>query len=187
VSDPAFRATWTKFAVAAVNRSPRRQAIRKVIGESKLAKLRQASVVDWMPIDIHLGVAAAVLDVLGVAGAREFWKERLLSAFLTKTMGPFVTGASVVFGEQPYALMKIAMTSYRLMAKNAGFITVSAAPDGAVLMDFQDMPAAIIDSAGWHALCHGQCQAVFEYLKMEGEISLTDVTAHSFRYIMRRT
>jgi hypothetical protein len=187
VDRPSFRATWTKFAVAAVNRSPRREAIRNFIGEARLNSLRRASVVDWLPIDVHLSVTEAVLEILGKAGARAFWKERLLAAFKTKTMAPFVAGAGVVFGEQPYALMKIAMTSYRLMAKNAGFITVSAAPDGAVLMDFQDMPAAIIDSAGWHALCHGQCQAVFEYLKMEGEISLTDVTAHSFRYIMRRT
>jgi hypothetical protein len=184
---PAFRATWTKFAVAAVNRSPRREALRKAIGETRLGILRRASVVDWLPIDIHLGVCDAVFEVLGVSGARAFWKERLLAAFLTKTMGPFVTGASVVFGEQPYALMKIAMTSYRLMARNAGQITVSALPDRWVQMDFVQAPAAIVESAGWHALCHGQCQAVLEYLKMEGEIKLAEQRDTSFRYLMRRT
>jgi hypothetical protein len=187
VKEPAFRASWTKFAIQAINRSPRRQALRNAVGEAKLATLRQASVVDWLPMDIHLSVTAAVVDVLGTSGARAFWKERLLAAFNTKTMAPFVAGASIVFGEQPYALMKIAMSAYKLMAKNAGSITVTPSHDGAVLMHFQDLPSVMSDSAGWHALCYGQCQAVLEYLKMEGEIVVTDVTPHAFRYVMRRT
>src|SRR5262249_11457104 len=153
---PAFRATWTKFAVQGVNRSPQRDRIRDAIGDQKLDTLRRASVVDWLPIDIHLSVAAAVIAVVGIGGSRPFWEERLLAAFKTKTMAPFVAGAGVVFGAQPYALMKIAMSAYKLMAKNAGNITVSAGDDGAVLMWFQAMPLAIVESAGWHTLCHGQ-------------------------------
>jgi hypothetical protein len=186
VDRPSFRATWTKFAVAAVNRSPRREAIRNFIGEARLNSLRRASVVDWLPIDVHLSVAEAVLEILGKAGARAFWKERLLAAFKTKTMAPFVAGAGIVFGEQPYALMKIAMSAYKLMAKNAGVITVTSASEGVVVMTFTDAPQAIVKSEGWHALCYGQCEAVLEHLNMTGEITLTDVSERSCRYVVRR-
>jgi hypothetical protein len=187
VEGPVFRASWTKFAIKGVNESPRREALRQAIGEERLALIRRTTVVDWLPVEVHLGVADATVEVLGIDGARAFWKERLLASFLTKTMGPFVAGASVVFGAQPYALMKIAMTSYKLMAKNAGRISVRAAEEGLVLMDFVEMPPAIGESVGWHALCHGQCQAVLAHLDMRGDISYQILTPHSFRYVLRRT
>jgi hypothetical protein len=187
VRAPAFRASWTKFAIKGVNQNPQRDALRRAIGDQRLELIRRTTVVDWLPIAIHLGIADATVEVLGNDDARTFWKERLLASFHTKTMGPFVAGASIVFGVQPYALMKIAMTSYRLMAKNAGHITVTARDDGAVLMDFQEMPQQICDSPGWHALCHGQCQAVLAYLTMTGDISFRNTGPNMFRYIMLRT
>ena len=187
VNTPRFRATWSKFTIQATNRSSSREAIRRTIGAVRLETIRHSTVVDWLPVDVHLSIITAVMDVLGIEGARAFWKERLLAAFKTKVMAPFVAGASMVFGEQPYALMKIAMSAYKLMAKSAGEITVTAGADGAVLMSFQDMAPGMARSAGWHALCHGQCEAVLAYLKMEGEIALTDVTASSFHYRMQRT
>ena len=180
-----FRATWTKLAIAGMNQSPKRAALRQAVGEGLLTRVRANSVVDWLPLDVHISVADATVTVLGVAGARAFWKERLLAAFKTRTMAPFVAGASFVFGEQPYALMKIAMSAYKLMARNAGYLSVSSGGKGFVLVDFLEMPALLVESKGWHAICHGQCEAVFHYLDMPGEITLSDVSASSFRYTMK--
>jgi hypothetical protein len=185
VRGSAFRASWTKHAIQGINRSPHREALRREIGAAHLETIRLSSSLEWLPMAVHLSVGAAVHQVLGIERARSFWKERLLAAFSTKLIAPFVAGASVVYGQQPYALLKMAIQTYKLVTHDIGGFAVSASSDGSVALRF-DLEPTVAKSPGWHALCYGQCQGVLEYLKMAGDVSVTHVGAHSFLYVVRR-
>jgi hypothetical protein len=180
---PAFRASWTKHAIQGINRSRHRDAIRREIGEKNLEAIRTGSSLEWLPMVVHMSVADAILQVLGVEQARAFWKERLLASFSTKLIAPFVAGASVVYGQQPYALYKMALQTYRLLTRDIGEFAVSLPSDGGVALTF-DLEPTVARSQGWHALCNGQCQGVLEHLKMTGDVNVSQTGPRSFLYLV---
>lgn len=182
---PSFRASWSKFAIQGINQSPRRDAIRAAIGAERLAQIRDATAVDWLPVEVHLAITDAVLAVLGLTQARGFWKDRLLDSFSTKAMAPFIAGASFIYGDELYALTKVAMSAYRLVTKHAGQIVVTREQDGVLVLNFEGIAAGLSTSSGWQALCHGQCEGLLQRVGVTGDIALSDVTPQSFRYSIR--
>lgn len=183
--EPAFRASWSKFAIQGINQSPRRDAIRAVVGERRLKQIRESSTVDWLPVEVHLSVADAILQVNGLIQARGFWRERLLASFTTKAMGPLIAGASFIYGDQLFALTKVAMGAYKLMTRDSGRIVVTRADDGTLVLDFEDTAPGLALSDGWQALCHGQCEALLQRVVVAGDIALSDVRPQGFRYSIR--
>jgi hypothetical protein len=181
---PSYRAVWTKFAIQAINRSPQRVAIRERIGESTLAQIRASTMLDWLPFGVHLAVMQAVHDVLGRDGARAFWRERLQASLDTKLMAPIAHGSTLMFGDRLYGCFKMGIYAYRLIARDAGELAVEQSRDG-IAIRFTGMPAAVVDASGWHALCHGQCEATIEYARARAEIDLTDRTHAGYVYRIR--
>jgi hypothetical protein len=168
----AIRAGWTKLAVQGVNRLPPdyRARVRAAVGEELLRRIRDASIVGWLPGEAHLAIAHAVERELGVDGARAFWRARMDGVFESALVKSFLGSTLRLFDATPYSVLRTSPPIYRFVTQNAGIHEVFNPEPTLTVVSFREMPAPLCTTA-FHALCHGQCLAVFDFVKVTGEVT----------------
>jgi hypothetical protein len=182
----AFRAGWTKLAVQGVNRltADERTRVRAAIGEEMLTRIREASTVGWLPGEAHIAVMRAVEKELGRDGARAFWRERMRPVFQSTLVRGFLGSTLRLFDTTPYSVLRCSPAIYRLVTRKAGIHEVFNPEPTLTVVSFRETPAPLFISA-FHALCHGQCQAVLDFVKVAGEVTEKIGRAGEFHFLLR--
>jgi hypothetical protein len=186
VGSLAFRAGWTKLAVQGVNRLPDadRARVRAAIGKQQLERIRDAAIVAWLPGEAHLAVVDAVERALGVERAREFWRERMMRVFESTLVKSFLGSTLRLFAPSPYNVLRTSPPIYRFVTQNAGIHEVSELEPTLTLVSFRQMPPELC-APGFYALCHGQCMAVLDFVKVEGEVTEKIGPGREFEFLLR--
>jgi hypothetical protein len=186
VEDLAFRAGWTKLAVQGVNRLPRddRARVRAAIGDEQLKRIREATVVEWLPGETHVAVVDAVEKELTTTGAREFWRERMMRVFESTLVRSFLGSTLRLFAPTPYNVLRTSPPIYRFVTQNAGIHEVFELEPTLTVVSFRAAPRQLC-APGFYALCHGQCLAVFDYVKVRGEVTEKLGPAGEFQFRLR--
>jgi hypothetical protein len=182
----AFRAGWTKLAVQGVNRLPDddRARVRAAIGRERLERIRDATVVGWLPGEAHVAVVDAVEKELGTVRAREFWRERMMRVFESTLVKSFLGSTLRLFAATPYNVLRTSPPLYRFVTQNAGVHEVFEAEPTLTIVSFRQMPPQLC-APGFHALCHGQCLAVFDFVKLSGDVTDEIGPAGEFEFRLR--
>jgi hypothetical protein len=186
MKDLAFRAGWTKLAVQGINRLPddERIRVRAAVGDPQLRLIREASVVGWLPGEAHLAIARAVEHELGTARAHEFWRERMMRVFESTLVHTFLGSTLRLFDITPYSVLRTSPPIYRFVTQNAGIHEVFSPEPTLTVVSFREMPAPLCHSA-FYALCHGQCLAVLDFVKLTGEVTDKMTRPHEFQFLLR--
>jgi hypothetical protein len=182
----AFRAGWSKLAVQGINRQPPevRARIRATIGEETLSRIREASAVGWLPGEAHLAVVRAVEHELGTPGARAFWRERMMRVFESTLVKNFLGSTLRLFEATPYSVLRTSPPIYRFVTQNAGIHEVFNPEPTLTVVSFREMPPQLCNAA-FHALCYGQCLAVFDFVRVTGEVTEKIGRAGEFDFHLR--
>jgi hypothetical protein len=182
----AFRAGWTKLAVQGVNRLPghERSRVRAAVGDDLLKRIREASAVSWLPGEAHLAVVRAVEQELGNGRARAFWRERMMRIFESTLVKGFLGSTLRLFDTTPYSVLRTSPPIYRFVTQNAGIHEVFNPEPTLTVVSFREVPAPLCNSA-FYALCHGQCLAVFDFVKVTGEVTEKIGRAGEFHFDLR--
>jgi hypothetical protein len=185
MSDLAFRASWTKLAIQGVNRLPEtvRARVRAAIGEALLARVRQASTVAWLPGDDHLAVLRAIEQELGTTRTREFWRDRMMQAFESSIVKSLLGGVLRIFEPSPFTVLRASPRIYNWVARGAGVHEVASPEPGVTVASFREAPREI-RSSSYYALCHGQCLAVLDLVKVEGTVTEDVSGVRDFKFIV---
>jgi hypothetical protein len=188
MSDLAFRASWTKLAIQGVNRLPDtvRARVRASIGEDVLATLRQASTVAWLPGDVHLTVLRAIEQELGTIRTRAFFRDRMKQAFESSLVKTLLGGVLRIFEPSPYTVLRASPRVYDYVARNAGIHEVTSPEPNVTVVGFRNGPREICNSS-YYALCHGQCLAVFDLVKVSGTVTEDISGLGEFKFIVRNS
>jgi hypothetical protein len=111
----------------------------------------------------------AVEHELGNLGARAFWRDRMMRVFESALVKGFLGSTLRLFDATPYSVLRISPPIYRFVTQNAGIHEVFNPEPTLTVVSFREMPPQLCSSA-FHALCYGQCVAVFDLIKVEGEV-----------------
>jgi hypothetical protein len=187
MQEPRFRASWVKLAVAGVNclAEADRKRVRTEIGDAMLDKLRQATIVDWVPASYQIAIGQALISIHGAAFARDFWNERLIAALKTPFVTATVEPVARLFGLSAHTVFKAVPRMYALMARDVGRVVIDKDANGATILSFEDTPAVLCNRA-WYVLCEGQCHAVLAFAKVKGTVTpRLNLAPGRFQFIVR--
>lgn len=147
---PAMRAIWTRQLIEAARElnDEQRAGFEGRVGATKLVYLEQTDLLSWVPIEDHLTVLDALLDVLGpaefVALGRRAAVQTMRSPFLRKVA---VVGVKL-FGRA--ALLRVLPRGWRLSLRNCGQLrVVRDAKAGITDLIISDLPPQLWNSASY--------------------------------------
>jgi hypothetical protein len=172
-NEPQLRANWTKLALHVVRELPahERDAVLAAAGDLLIARIRGAGLFEWLPVTLHLGLANALREVLGARAGR-FWTDLQVASYERSLLKPLIDGGLRLFGHTPRSMLRLTPQAFSLVARRCGTITVSGGEIvGAARLVFDDVPRELRTPA-WVEIIVANCQAVLDYLKMRGEVSV---------------
>lgn len=171
---PAIRAHYSKLALKRLRAVPegKRTEIRERVGAERLAAIRDAASLDWVPATTVVALCDAILDVLGEQAAREFWTDLMRDSYdhgilkpLTMLAG-FGLGTSAVSG-----LLKTAPRAWSLSSQGCGTLELVDDPGGVKLRS-RDLVPEILHSRGFLCVFYGACRAMLDVLKSRAKLEI---------------
>jgi hypothetical protein len=114
VPEPEIRANHSKHTIARIKTlaEPDRSRILQQI-EVPRARIREASVFDWLPVQVHVQLVAGITEMLPPVRALAFYKSLMADAFSKSNAGVLSVDlergpgeASATFHELPPAIAK---------------------------------------------------------------------------------
>jgi hypothetical protein len=165
VPEPEIRANHSKHTIARIKTlaEPDRSRILQQI-ELPRARIREASVFDWLPVHVHVQLVAGITEMLPPVRALAFYKSLMADAFSKSLLRPIVQGAIAIHGRTPKSLLRMSPRTWSLISRNAGTLSVDldrGAEEASAC--FQDLPPAIAKSTGMLQFFEGGLCAAVEH------------------------
>jgi hypothetical protein len=168
-SEPAIRASYAKTVVGSMKQcSPtERVALLSRLDTTLRASIREASLLDWISAQDFAKLVNLVLEVLGPARARAFWRANLLRSLDRTLLSPLRLGAVALYGESPGSLIRMAPQAWQLVSRHGGHCSTSDQPPDAFTLQFSRLPPEL-RTPGLLQLWAGGSEACIELLKFTG-------------------
>jgi len=168
-SEPAIRVSYAKTVVATIKQSPtpERDALLARLDVELRTHIRESSLLDWMAASEFVKLPELVLEVLGTARARAFWRSNLLVSLERTLLSPLRLGAIALYGESPGSLLRMAPQAWQLVSRNGGKCSFSFEPPGPFTLMFKQLPPEL-RTPGMLQLWAGGSESCIELLKFSG-------------------
>ena len=145
-----IRANHSKHLISRIKVLPepdRTRILQRIDGVR--ARVREASVFDWLPARFHTELVAGITEMLPPVRALAFFKNLMADAFGKALLRPLVQGAIAIHGRDPKSLLRMAPRTWSLVSKDAGSFAVDLERgDGEAVGTMTDMPPVIAKSSG---------------------------------------
>jgi hypothetical protein len=170
---PVVRATWAKVAVGRMKHLPPAQSQRVLDELGPLREvIREAGLLEWLPLEQFVEVADAVERGLGTDGSREFWRDVLEDSFDRRLLKPLVSATVALHGREPRSILRLVRQGYQLIFKNAGTAKLHDTDRPArVRLQFEGVPRQFCTSDGAMTCFEGNCHAALSYCGCRGSVS----------------
>lgn len=183
---PAIRANQTKLCIRRIKvlepsqREPILDSIRHL-----RPIIRQASVLEWLPIEIHVGLADAIARHLPGKQAAAFWRDFVLEAFERPLLKAIVFGALRIYGNNPLGLARFAPQSWTISMRDCGEVRPTLEP-GRAVMRFVGLPPVLRDSPGQRYYWEGGLSTIYTYFGKTGHVAraLSEESSNEPEYIV---
>ncbi|MCA9717967.1 MAG: hypothetical protein H6713_23165 [Myxococcales bacterium] len=175
-ASPAIRAHYSKVALKRVRAVPagKGTAIREQLGDDILRRVRAASSLDWLPLEVSLRVCDVIYEVLGEAGARVFWTEMMFDSYDHGMLRPLTTMART--GDEgatgSVALLSMAPRAFEQSTRGCGSLELVAGEGADVRLSSVDLHPEITRSRGFHCLFYGACTAMLQQFRSPGTVEV---------------
>ena len=168
-TEPAIRASYAKSVVGSMKlcSATERAALLARLDPALRASIREASLLDWISAHDFARLLKLVLEVLGPARARAFWRGNLLRSLDRTLLSPLRLGAVALYGESPGSLLRMAPQAWQLVGRHAGRCSTTDEPPDAFSLLFTELPAEL-RTPGWLPLWAGGSEACIELMKFTG-------------------
>lgn len=168
-----IRASYTKLALKYLKQNQPQDwaALCARIGEERLATIRAAGPIAWLPAEHHVAVADATIDLYGLREARAAWREVMLAAFERSMLSALVSGALRVYGAKPSSLMRMTPQAWSLVWRDCGKVWMEDAGEAHAVMRFEGLPPVLAQSPGVVESFVANCDAAIAYVKCHGKVS----------------
>ncbi|MDC0720075.1 hypothetical protein [Nannocystis bainbridge] len=171
---PAIRAHYSKLALKRLRAYPegKGSGIRERVGSERLAAIRDAASLDWLPVPTIIALCDAILEVLGEAEARRFWTDLMRDSYDHGILKPLTMLAGFRLGKSAVAgLVKTAPRAWQLSSQACGSLEVLDDPAGVKLRS-HDLVPEILHSRGFLCVFYGACQAMLDVLKSRAKLEI---------------
>ncbi|MBZ5716078.1 hypothetical protein [Nannocystis pusilla] len=171
---PAIRAHYSKLALKRLRAYPEGKGsdIRERVGSERLAVIRDAGSLDWLPVATVVALCDAIHEVLGESAAREFWTDLMRDSYDHGILKPLTMLAGFGLGKSAVSgLVKTAPRAWSLSSQACGTLEVVDGGDGIKLRS-HDLVPEILHSRGFLCVFYGACRAMLEVLKSRAKLEI---------------
>lgn len=176
---PAIRAHYSKLAIKRLRAFPEGKGaeIRDRVGAARLAEIRDAASLQWIPVETVVELCDAIIDVVGEAAAREFWTDLMRDSYDHGILKPLTVLAELTSGRSSVArLLRTAPRAWSLSTRGCGELeAVETTDERGLLLRGVELHPAVLRSRGFVCVFYGACRAMLELFKSR---ALLEVHAH---------
>lgn len=166
---PLVRASYAKTVIGGIKRrSEAEQALLfEHLGVALRSEVREYGMLEWMPAERFAQLVSAIVDALGVEGAKSFWRANLLLSLERRLLSPLRLGAIAIHGNSPRSLLKMTPQAWELVCKDCGRCRVVDRASGGVSLEFEGVPREL-RVPGMLQLWAGGSESCIERMRFTG-------------------
>jgi hypothetical protein len=181
------RARHLKQVLEAIDRVPRRQAIRARIGVEVTGAIEAATGTDWLPVALDVALAGALDAELGPQGLVAFNQGMMRDAFRGPLLRALVEAATHVLGLDAGAWARWVPKAWGLMFRDCGHWTVARRDQGESLLTLSGLPPVCAGDAVWPVSVASALSALLPAVGSAGTVRLEslDLASGTAVYCMR--
>jgi hypothetical protein len=171
---PSIRAHYSKLALKRLRAYPegKGSGIRERVGSERLASIRDAASLDWMPVATVVALCDAIHEVLGETAAREFWTDLMRDSYDHGILKPLTMLAGFGLGKSAVSgLLKTAPRAWSLSSQACGTLEVVDG-EGGIKLRSHDLVPEILHSRGFLCVFYGACRAMLDVLKSRAKLEI---------------
>jgi len=171
---PSIRAHYSKLALKRLRAYPegKGSGIRERVGSERLASIRDAASLDWMPVTTVVALCDAIHEVLGETAAREFWTDLMRDSYDHGILKPLTMLAGFGLGKSAVSgLLKTAPRAWSLSSQACGTLEVVDG-EGGIKLRSHDLVPEILHSRGFLCVFYGACRAMLDVLKSRAKLEI---------------
>jgi hypothetical protein len=189
MSDPEMRTVLVQNQLAAIDDllPVEAQRIRQALPREALARVDGAGIFDWEPVETHLAIIEATLEILGPDEARRVWRHTTLRLFKGPIVGTFAEGVLSLLSISPLEALRWMDKLDPLINRGMGSVRVEpdVTPNGARIL-LSDVPRVILESTAWLNSQQTAFVASLEFLRAkDGRAALVELDAPRGRAVWR--
>lgn len=173
---PAIRAHYSKLALKRLRAFPEGKGgeIRERVGADRLAEIRDAASLGWLPVQTVVELCDAIFDVLGETAAREFWTDLMRDSYDHGILKPLTVLANFSLGKSSVSrLLKTGPRAWSLSTRGCGELEhVDDPEDRGVKLRGVDLIPEILHSRGFVCVFYGACRAMLDLFKSRAKLEI---------------
>ncbi len=155
------------------------------IGPERLAQIRAAARLDWLPVELDVALAEAVAAELGPAADRERARRSITSSIESPFLRPFLVGVQTIFGLEPAALIRQAPRVWSAVYRDAGRLDYEIGEGAERILIYSEIPASVVASAVYLDALAGASESLFDLCRSEGRVTVAAVDPQRRRAELR--
>jgi hypothetical protein len=164
---PELRASLVKEQLAAIDALPDGSKIRTAVPATTIARIDEASRVDWLPIEVLLDLLEAALTTLGIDQAMSHWRRSTLRSFETPLVKPFTAGVLSLFQPTPAQVMPMVPRLYQMLYRGTGNVSVENAEPNLIYVVHAEMPPVMVRSNAFGKSIAASYEASLAFLRVK--------------------
>lgn len=180
-SQPAVRAAAILDALAFLDTfEPGSHArVLSLVPEASRALLDHTARTAWVPVEHDRATADAIVKVLGVSGAVQFWRGSVAQLAEKPLLNSFVSGMIRLFGDDPGRVIGILPKGWGLVYRDLCEPRCDRAESGKATLLFEKVAAEVRAAPNYFHCWHGICLGVADLTRMQGTVDFAVRTDRS--------
>jgi hypothetical protein len=183
----SIRAAQLQHSLAAIERiaeGAHERVFARMQPETR-ARIRAASWIDWLPIELDLELAEAVAAELGPAADRQRARMSIQLSVESPLLRPFIVGVQTSFTLEPGSVIRQAPRGWLAIYKSAGTLEYQIGQGAERVLVYSDIPAQVVASALYLDAIAGAFESLFDLCRVEGSVSVEAVDPRRRRAELR--
>jgi hypothetical protein len=175
---PSVRAGFMRMFLAAVDELPAADAvrIRGLVTAEHLRAVEEAPLVGWVPAAANFAMTAAVVEVLGMDGAKTFFRGLFRQVWKAPFFRAVVEGVARLMGADPGAYFKHLPRSYPILFRGFGvWEPRERAPNHATFEIIDVIAPCFAADARWIRCAAASIETVYELAGRSGTSELLEI------------
>jgi hypothetical protein len=168
--------------MASVAGDPRAQArVFARVSAVTLARIREASAFDWLPLALDLELSAALEAELGPDSARACARTSVLETVRSPLLDPLLRGVQALFSLEPASLLRQAPRAWKTVYRDAGEVRYEIGEGAERVLRFSELPREVVGNRLYLESIAGAFESLYTLCKVEGSVEVVGVDVEGRR------
>lgn len=174
---PLMRARQLRSIIEHIARlpEPTRSTVRAALDAATVAQIDASFGVDWLPLELEIGLTRAITRVLGPAEAHRFFLAHQLAAMQGPLFKTLLDSATALFGLDPGSWARWIPRAWNTVFRNCGRWEIERTGPGEVDLTLVELPPEGLADEVWLRSLASSFSALVPLAKREGEFAFDGV------------